>query len=251
MTIVDAKNGPASREIMEGIRLYMSSYPSHWEESNPWLALHKGNPDAMMTAIFRTPVPGETGIYEGFLYDSLVRFYGFARADRLYNQAAWETIRAYPFALAIIWDNVLRATIIRTFGDLKSQLDALPFNHWGGVIYITRRTDFTALTPGLARELQKEISNTPHVTLFGRAYAVTHLVSFVFVISALLLLLPALASSAWPFVLFLTLAYLYHVAVISVYGNFGDNRYYDVFVFLPVLITLIGCSQLRRMLFIR
>jgi hypothetical protein len=247
VTIVDPKNGPASREIIEGMRQFLSSYPTYWEESNPWLALHKGNPDSMLTAIFRTPVPGESGIYEGFLYDSLVRFFGFARADRLFNQAAWETIRAYPFALGIIWDNVLRATIIRTFGDLKSQLDALPFKHWGDVIYITRRTDYQSLTPGLSSELPSEIGNTPHVTLFGRAYAIAHLVSFVFVISALLFLLPALSSPAWPFALFLTLAYLYHVAVIAVYGNFGASRYYDVFIFLPVMITLIGCSQLRRM----
>jgi hypothetical protein len=87
--------------------------------------------------------------------------------------------------------------------------------------------------------------------LFGKAYSVFHLLEFLFVIGAAVMLVPALRLPARPFVIFLILAYLYDVAVVAVYANFGAPRYYDVFTFLPVLITLIGCSELPRMFFNR
>jgi hypothetical protein len=246
--IVSEDNGPASRELLQGLRLFMAAYPSYWQSENAWLAQYKDNPEAVVTEIFRSPLPGETGMYEGFLYEATTAFFGYAQADRIYNQAAWETLRRYPFSAAIIWDNFLRATLITPFGNVKSQLKAPPYTLWApDMLFVTRANDFTSLTPGLAQELVPEMKINAALRLFGEGYAIFHLVAFAFVFAAMFMLIPALCSPARPFVIFLTLAYLYDVAVVSVYANLGAQRYYDVFIFLPVLITLIGCAEQPRM----
>lgn len=238
--IVLPSNGPATRELLAASRLFIDNFPAYWEDSNPWLAEVAGRPDELQKRIFYPEYAQETGIYQGFLYDAMTKYFGFARADRLYNQVAWEAVRAYPFSLAIIWDNALRIMLIRTFGDIRSRLSEPPYSLWGDILYMSRRTDYTSLPPGLARELPREIWPTETVKRIAKAYAVAHLVSFAFVIVSAIVLIPALLSRGAPFVAFLALAYAYHVAVISVYGNFGAPRYYDVFAWIPMLIAVLG-----------
>lgn len=247
--IVHEDNGPASRELFQGLRLFMDAYPTYWQSENPWLAQYKDNPQGVVAEIFRSPLPGETGIYEGFLYESLTALFGYAQADRIYEQAAWETLRKYPFSAAIIWDNFLRATIIPTFGDISLHLtdrDVWDSTRWTDMLFVVRHTDYTSLTPGLAGELPAQIFMNAYERPFYWAYAGFHVYFFVFSFAAIVMLVPALRSSLGPFVAFLTVAYLYDGMVVAVYGNFGDTRYYDVFRFLPVLITLIGWGALCR-----
>lgn len=241
--LIAPENGPATRELMGGMRLFIEAFRWNWQDQNIWISQFRDRPEDLYATIFKPPIPVETGIYEGFMYDSLARLFGYERLNRLYGQAAKETLRRYPLSAAMIWDNFLRIALVRTFGDIKSQLDPLPYSYWANVVYVPRHNDSEELTPGLAKGLAATVPINPYAQIFSKAYAVFHLLSFIFVITALSLLLIALASETWPLTIFLAFAYLYNAAVIAVYGNFGDPRYYDVFVFLPVLITLVGLHE--------
>ena len=73
----------------------------------------------------------------------------------------------------------------------------------------------------------------------------------VFVVTALAFFVPALLSPARRIAVFLLLAYLCDVAVISVFGKFGCPRYSDMFNVLPVMLTCLGTDAAIRIYRVR
>ncbi len=242
VAMLDAGNGPASKEFLRAVELTIKAYPGYWEDTNQWFSRHKGKPDEFFAEIMDPKDPYDGGMYEGYYWEALMKYYGSAHADRLYMDVGLETLRKYPYSGTMILDNSMRIMFIRPFGVLKGTLEEPYYCFWGDLMFVSRENSSTGLSPELAAELIPKYSSTKAADRLAKAYALGHLTSPFWVIAAAIFLLPAMLTSARPLASFLVLAYLYNVAVIAVFGNFGAPRYYDVFMMLPVLGTCLGAS---------
>ncbi len=251
LRLIDPENGPATTEFFRATDLMIRAYPMYWEEANSWFSPYKGRPDEFLHQVLDPRPPYHSGMYEGFYWEALIRYYGIGAADRLFSRVALETLHAYPYSATIFLDNAIRIMFIRTIGDLKSPGWPPPYDSWGDLRYAVRVNDMTGLSPALAAELRPRIEGTPWSDAVAKAYATGHLVSPVFVVTALAFFVPALLSPARRIAVFLLLAYLCDVAVISVFGNFGCPRYSDMFNVLPVMLTCLGTDAAIRIYRVR
>ncbi len=236
-------NGPASREFFGAIALFVRAYPQYWEHTNEWLRRYKGNPDGLVGAMFDRGMSQQSGVYEGFYWESLSKFYGVGPADRLLRRAAVETIDAYPHTIGFFWDNLLHIAVIRPLGYLTEGFHG-PWDFLlrflmnpGDLVAGVRVNDFTGLAPGLVRELAGTVRYDKYV---GLAYGTSHLWPLPFVIASLTFLPFCLLGPAWRLAVFLAAAYAYNVATIAVFGVVSAPRYEDVFILLPVILTCLG-----------
>jgi len=109
----------------------------------------------------------------------------------------------------------------------------------GDIVCTVRENDPTALTPGLVRELRPVIYCDKYLNLIGYAYGTMHQWAPLFVIGSLVLLPFCLFSPARGLAVFLTTAYAYDVAGNAVFGS-PTERYWDVFILLPVMLACLG-----------
>ncbi len=249
--LLSPANGPASREFFGVIALFVRAYPQYWEHTNEWLRRYKGNPDGFVRAVSDPGMSRQSGVYEGFYWESLSKYYGVGPADRLLRRAALETIYAYPHTIGFFWDNLLHIAVIRPLGYLTEGFHGPRdflfrfLTNPGDIAAEVRVNDFTGLAPGLVRELAGTVRYDKYV---GLAYGTSHLWPWPFVVASLVLLPFCLLGPAWRLAVFLAAAYAYNVASIVVFGNRSASRYEDVFILLPVILTCVGAHFAAAML---
>lgn len=112
LDLLNPRNGPASMEFFDAFHLFVKAYPGYWQDTNPWLHRYKGNPEGLFRATFDSADPYFLGMYEGFYWEALLKYYGIGPADRLFFRVALETMKTYPYSAAIFWDNALRITLL-------------------------------------------------------------------------------------------------------------------------------------------
>ncbi len=239
--IISPANGPASTEFFRAVDFFARAYPDYWQHTNSFLSRFKRDPHGLLKAIFNQHNP--QGMYEGFWWDSFNKYYGVGPADRLFYRVAVETIRVYPHALVLFWDNALHIALIRPLGAV-SERHTSAAEFWGSVLTNhgalaeeVRQNDPTGLAPGLARELRGTVHYDKRISL---AYGTMHLWAPFFVIATLALFAFCLVGPASYLAAFLGAAFAYQVAVDAVFGNLSAARYEDVFVLLPVILACLG-----------
>ncbi len=247
LDLIDPANGASSKEFHGAVALFSRAYPGYWEQTNEWLGRYRGNPEGLVQAIFHNDKPNTIGLYEGWYWESMIKYYGIGPADRLFSRVAVETMKARPYSAALFWDNVLHITLIRTIGDIKWR----PRGIWAGnfdsivgeMIYTTRINDLTGLAPRLGRELTPVIHADRYADAIGLAYAVMHSWAPLFVGAALMLFPFCLLGPARRLAIFLAVAYAYNVVTIAVFGVFSAPRYEDFFMLLPVMLACLGAHS--------
>ncbi len=252
LRLLEEENGPATREFFAATELMIRAYPMYWENTNSFYSPYRGDHDGFARMV-RDPRPSPlAGMYEGFYWDALIRYYGIGPGDRLFSQVALEALHRYPYSATIFLDNAIRIVFIRTIGDLKSSPWPPPSVFWpypaaapaagpeATAKYDVRVNDTSGLSERLAGELQPMIEGTSYSNGLGELYSIGHLLNPLVVILAMMTFIPAVLSPARRIAFFLVLIYAYDVAVISVFGNFGSPRYSDVFSMLPVILACLG-----------
>ena len=242
-TMLRASNGPASEEIVEANRFFIHTYPQAWPGKSTYFEPYRDKPDEFHSAIFDIQPPyWKSGLYEGFYTEVLYWFYGVGRANSLFSAAAMETIRNFPNSILVIWDNVLHLLLVRDFGSMQSGWNQTYFLGWSDIYYSERHNVREGLSPGLKSELVDVVKASPYVKFSSLGYGAMHKLNFIFVILAAMLFALCMVSTARLVVLMLSMIYLYNIAVIAVFGNFSALRYEDVFVSLPIMVSMIGIA---------
>lgn len=258
---VSPENGPNSKQFFSTIHFFINNLPYYWKNSN--FVFHKfdNDPDALYRQILHPDfsahpeskdTPGNPTIHginitivEGWYYTMFTNIFGPAALNKLYSNVILETVKKHPASFFMLLDNALNEMFFLnkvniTPTGISSQ--QAPFNHLN---YKERINDHYG---NISKKLENQLIPIIHrdnnsaliSSLYGAGQLSSRILAFVF-----LVLLPfALLSSARAYVFFLTLTYFNYIIVFSLFGNFGGNRYSDIFLTIPILIIGIGLSYL-------
>lgn len=241
-TLIAEKNGPATREFFQAIKTYLHAFPDKWKDDFIG-RLANGDPQLYFRMMFDPLDSRYDGWLEANYYIWIAEMFGQDNAARLFNKVAREGFAANPMAYAIIWDNFLRITVAKRLGDVSGAVSS----HFLGN---PESREFRAVDFGGLPESMRDgvMMGTYHarapVAALWSLYNLFQKTNFVFFVASLVLVPVVLFSKARHFGVFLYALYFYNAAGIAVYGNFGGNRYEDVFQLFPVLLTFIGIGVL-------
>ncbi|MGH6661346.1 MAG: hypothetical protein ACREB6_07385, partial [Rhodospirillales bacterium] len=241
-TLIAEKNGPATREFFRTLEVYLYAFPDKWKDDLVG-RLAKGDPQRYFRMMFDPLDSRYDGWLEANYYIWIAEMFGRDNAARLFNKVAREGFAANPMAYAIIWDNFLRLTVAKRFGGVKGSV----WSHFLGnpESREMRLVDFGGLPESMRDGVMMGTyrASAPVAALWS-LYNLFQKTNFAFLVAALVLAPVVLFSKAGYFGVFLYALYFYNAAGIAVYGNFGGNRYEDVFQLFPVLLTFIGIGVL-------
>jgi hypothetical protein len=252
--LIREENGPASKEYVRTLLYFLDTFPEiALHDPNKYLEIFGSK--EKLKAYVQDPTPWQLpngnsvlGMIEGSVFIWLSYYYGEAKTDRLLRSVALETIAAHPNSVLLFLDNFLRVTIMRHFVmDYGGKTFASFSNLWAFVkrgVWNVKDMRSSVLPPSLAEQLTVTTthSNNFNTTLFIQYYFLWRLLKIVFVTTMLLVIVPLVINPRTaPLAAFLFLAYLYNALAISiVIGNFDLPRWEDIFIFFPVLLTVMG-----------
>ncbi|OGO90158.1 MAG: hypothetical protein A3F10_06325 [Coxiella sp. RIFCSPHIGHO2_12_FULL_42_15] len=252
--------GPYSGEFYAALRFFAREIPVSWQNTN-YVFNRFSDPEILYNAILNfkaEPVlaasdlknkiqNGDMTIVEGWYYTNFLGIYGPVLSSELFRRVVGEIISVYPSALFLFADNFLKEAFSFRKVDISSSLlnyDYRYFSETSPINYSLRVNDFTNLGPQLSAQLQHEIYPDKHSRFIAAAYSFIHYVSPWFSWAALFFFSFAILGRARYFALFLIGAYGYFVAVMTVFGNFGSDRYSDMFLWIPLMIVMLGFSSI-------
>ena len=191
---------------------------------------------------------------EATSYMWLASYYGEAKTDKLMRDVGIEAIKHTPATAFVFLDNFFRAAVMRdsaidysaaTFSSFSNFFDHATAALWR---YKDMRTSI--LPPALAQHLSivDDYNNWKNIVLTSQYFIFWRLTKFIFFAGMLFLALPLmlLRETAAPVLLLFTL-HVYNATAISVIASVFDlPRYEDAFIFLAVMITVLGLSNLPR-----
>lgn len=252
MTMINEANGPYAQEFLRAVKFNVYAFPQLWQDTNYLFHRYKGDPAAMFYELFNPTDSFDMTLLED-LYGSLViRYYGAGPANKLFMNVVLEIIKNNPLSVLVMYDNLIKLNFIRIFDPITSPINFDFLLNRSEINYSVRTNEMNQhLSEKMKREIQETITSTPEdpIKRMAFAYSVAHLAVVPFAFLAMFLLMPALLYLETRIIsLFLALTYLYNVLVIAVFGNFGGYRYEDVFLLLPMMITIIGLYSLFKLI---
>lgn len=252
--LIREENGPASREYLRALIYMIDTFPDYTiMDTNRYLEIF-GSRDAIKEYVTNPKVKvledgrSVLALLEGSTYVWISNYYGETKTDALMGRVALETLKRYPVSLFMFFDSFLRITIMRHANlDYGSNVMSSFSNAWDFLknsVWCCRDMRSTILPERLAKYLVvvNDFNNPKNVILMAQYYFIWRILKYLWfilmlLVVGLLLLLPhTRALTGFIFAL-----YWYNVlALTAVLGNFELPRYEDVFLFFPVIISVLG-----------
>jgi hypothetical protein len=248
--MLTADLGPASARVLEIMRTFIYDYPQYCEERK----IFKKCPDDYYQAIVNEGrVNGKIdGVLmwqaEADIWSVLTWYLGLEPSQRIYGQVAGEIIKRYPRIVFLFYDNLLRKTVLKFYGNIgPPTIDE--FMHRSDALPPVEKQNTEHLRARLASELAPTLSHSwPWSTAL-----VLHAIGFLAAPLFILALIVALPFYRGPTIAaacgFLVLVYLQEVTSLSLLSPVPLPRYEGAFYLLPFLIACIifGSAYSRRL----
>lgn len=246
--LVNAANGPATRELRRGLLEYATLFPERWEPMGPpgFFDKHRGDPQGLIDFIFDHPHV----VYHWFIWTAADEIYGPAAADKLLRTAAWEAFAAHPGSTVMFWENFL----IAVAGPSDVKYDNIRVSGFVSMYDLDcARDDF----PQLPERMRSQLPAAKTVDAaaiarrrFGRLLnCVLYLLLRPLSIAASLVFLPFWWNSRHrSLCILILLLFFFQAAAIAVFSQ-PHVRYSDMFCLLPTVVALVGIQsavQARR-----
>jgi hypothetical protein len=216
--LVRAENGPATRQLYEGVATYGEA---------------TGDLDRRAAVGY---IESPTARSLDLVMAATTQLYGPAAADRLMRDVALEAFRAYPAAMLLFWDNfvMLAAGPGEVHYTAGKRGTGLP-----GPLFLSSALD------QLPEQMRREVSGgEPPTPVFDAVYRGAHLLRPLLLVACLVLLPFAWAGPARPLVALLVLLAFSQYAIVAVmsqpHGRFSDQVY-----LLIVMAVAIGAAGAR------
>jgi len=266
--IVTLNAGVYTKEFFSQLKFFIEDMPAYWEHSNFLFEKFTDHPNDLYNAFLTggttkisdktmTFSPADIMLAEGWYYMNFISLYGQRMANELFKNMALEIIRNYPASALMFLDNFLNESLFSNKVIMYLCANDTCGNYtFGKLIHsylqVAAEIDFTErdnhsdiIGPNLNSELPAKVFPTAATHFVAMLYTLMHVIAPIFLVTAILLLIVALLSPMRYVTLFLFTAYLYFVAVFAVFGNFGSQRYSDIFILIPIILTGIGLGYLR------
>ncbi|OGO90159.1 MAG: hypothetical protein A3F10_06330 [Coxiella sp. RIFCSPHIGHO2_12_FULL_42_15] len=237
--------GLYSKEFFATVKFFMNDLPEYWEHTNSFFDKFHGQPDKLFNTTF-SPM-GDVTLVEGWYYTLFMCIYGPVFSNELFTHVTLETMQQYPMTLLFFVDNFLKEALSFT----KIAVSVVPnwyqyFLNHSAINYSLRTNLEEHIGPNLYHELQPEIYPSIHSHLIATLYGWMHSIAPIFSAMAIFLLGIAAIGRARPLAIFLLLVYLNFVVVYATFGNFGCDRYSDIFILIPPMIIVIALGTVKE-----
>lgn len=238
-TMMDAKNGPASKELFNSMTILAEAFPIFWKHF-PYYEEFVDSPEEMGRELFspKKGFPHEGS--DGTIFTLLTHYYGYGRAEKLLRNATFEALKANPTTIFIFFDNYLYISLLRYMSDIDDKWNYELIKKWASTQIYKRHNVTSALTSGLKRGIPEWLSEDwllwPAIT-----NTIFHQLAFPIMVLAVLASGIALIGKARNFVLLLCVTHLYHTGVIAVAATLTGPRHWNTFALFPVMLIVLGC----------
>lgn len=228
--LTSAEVGPKTLFLRHAHKGASNDFPAVWINQPFWKPGQDKKPTVFFEQFYNHSYEWD-GLYEGAMWDCMVRVLGLRYSNQAYNEAAMEIIGNYPYSAFLYFDNFLNNLFVKQIGHLKERsvtLDKI-LSQFGDLKYPHRQNVLGSEFGNLQSSLKKEIPGTLKSNLVADWYSVTHILFWLISMCFIPITFYMLGKGgvvAWAALLNAGF-YLANILPLAIYGNFGSPRYDD------------------------